>query len=534
MSDSLRPEAPRLAVLVAVQSPDRSDAAVERSLSELENLLRGLAIEVHARLVQKRQHPTSTYLGEGKLRELARLTGGSGEVTRVPKTGPSDPPTPGALGLVVVDDELTPGQQRSLEQATGAEVLDRTGVILRVFESRARTREAMLEVELARLAYELPRIREDVSLGDRDLADIRDQVKVLDESYAERLTVILRGRPEILDRFRRKLAEATSSPQYTEPEEPMSTSTTPDRDDTTGRSAPDAHEVTTAQIGRLAARHGLDVDVMHINEAGLDYRVAFARAADGTDWILRVPRRPDVSAKLTEERRILDFIGPRLSVAVPNWEVCSDELVAYRRLPGEPGLTLDASGQPVWHFDPSSPDFATALGRLVAELQAIDIEAASEAGVPVVSASEVRARWRADLANVSAEFEIAPPLRKRWEAWLGNDALWPERTAFTHGELYAAHVLIDGPARILGVLDWTTAKVGDPAVDFSYQHMMGPAAFEATVAAFIEAGGVPLPHLGERCAELVAASPVVYGIFALKSGDPRHRATAAALLLPEE
>ena len=114
--------------------------------------------------------------------------------------------------------------------------------------------------------------------------------------------------------------------------------------------------------------------------------------------------------------------------------------------------------------------------------------------MPVMSMSEVRSQWRADFERVRAAFEIAHPLQARWEAWFSNDRLWPERTAFTHGELYAAHVLVDGPSRIVGVLDWTTAKVGDPAVDFTYQHMMGPAAFEATVAAYIEAGGVLLPH----------------------------------------
>jgi GTP-binding protein HflX len=168
MSVSRRPQAPRSAVLVSVQSPERSDAAVERSLSELENLLRGLGVGVHTRLVQKRQHPTSAYLGEGKLRELARLTGGSGEVSRGPKSGDSASLPVGDVGLVAVDDELSPGQQRSLEQATGAVVLDRTAVILQVFEARARTREAMLEVELARLTYDLPRIREDAQLGDRE------------------------------------------------------------------------------------------------------------------------------------------------------------------------------------------------------------------------------------------------------------------------------------------------------------------------------------------------------------------------------
>lgn len=278
----------------------------------------------------------------------------------------------------------------------------------------------------------------------------------------------------------------------------------------------------------------VDADDVRINEAGLDYRVAFVRATDGEDWVLRVPRTREAAAKLSEERRILEFVRPRLSVAVPVWQVCRDELVAYRRLPGEPGLTLDDSSQPVWHFEPSCPEFATALGRFIAELQALDVKAASEAGVPVMSMSEVRSQWRADFERVRAEFEVAHPLQARWEAWFSNDMFWPERTAFTHGELYAAHVLVDGPSRIVGVLDWTTAKVGDPAVDFTYQHMMGPAAFEATVAAYVEAGGVLLPHLAERCAELAAAAPLAYGLFALQSGDPQHRAAAAERLLPEE
>jgi aminoglycoside phosphotransferase (APT) family kinase protein len=301
-------------------------------------------------------------------------------------------------------------------------------------------------------------------------------------------------------------------------------------------SHPHTEHTTPAQLVELAARHGLDLraDTVRINEAGLDYRVAFARAADGADWVLRVPRRPDVSAKIAEERRILEFVGPRLSVAVPSWQVCSERLVAYRRLPGEPGLTLDASGQPVWHFDPSSPEFAAALGRLIAELHALDRDAAAEAGIPAMSASQARAKWRADFETVRAELTIAPRLATRWEAWLESDALWPETTAFTHGELYAAHVLIETPARIVGVLDWTTAKVGDPAIDFTYQHMMGPAAFDATVEAYLEAGGADHPHLAERCAELAAAAPLLYGVFALQTQNPEHRASAAAQLDPRD
>lgn len=126
----------------------------------------------------------------------------------------------------------------------------------------------------------------------------------------------------------------------------------------------------------------MSAEGLRFEDAGLDYRVAFARAVDGGDSVLRVPRRPDVSARLGEERRTLDFIAPRLSVAVPRWESRDEGLIPYRRLSGEPGLTLDVAGQPVWHVDPTSAELATAFGRLIAELQAVDTTAAQESVGP--------------------------------------------------------------------------------------------------------------------------------------------------------
>jgi len=161
----------RTAVIVAVRNPDEPESKVRTSLEELTRLLAGLGVSVVRTLVQKRPHRGAPgYLGEGKLRELAALTGGPGELPR----GPTPPRRPETIErrreaeLVVIDDELRPGQQRNLELATGVPVLDRTKVILHVFERRARTRLAKLEVELARLAYELPRVRDDSSLGDRE------------------------------------------------------------------------------------------------------------------------------------------------------------------------------------------------------------------------------------------------------------------------------------------------------------------------------------------------------------------------------
>jgi GTPase len=157
------------AVLVRAHTPEVSDTDVERSLSELAQLLSGIGIEIVRCVVQSRPRPAATYLGEGKLREVAELTGGPGEVQRGPsqlrERAPSDL-------LVVIDDELSAGQQRHLELALGARVFDRTAVILKVFEARARTRKARLELELARLEYELPRIRDQLGIGDREGAGV--------------------------------------------------------------------------------------------------------------------------------------------------------------------------------------------------------------------------------------------------------------------------------------------------------------------------------------------------------------------------
>ncbi|MFZ4580906.1 MAG: GTPase HflX [Myxococcota bacterium] len=172
----------RRAMLVSVQLPDVPDAEVTISLDELEHLCKGLGLTVVHRLTQKRPNLTAALLlGGGKLHEAASWTGGTGEIHVGPRNKthggkkdkdeaelPESTPEPRRADLVVVDTELVPGQQRNLERALGVEVLDRTGIILLVFEARARTREARLELELARLLYDTPRLRDDDNIADRE------------------------------------------------------------------------------------------------------------------------------------------------------------------------------------------------------------------------------------------------------------------------------------------------------------------------------------------------------------------------------
>ncbi len=142
---------PAIAVVLSRNSQNEVDA----SAAELERLMASLGIRSIARVV----HPPrrgALLVGTGKLAELK----GRIEELRA-EYGP------GSL-LLAVDEALRAGEMRRLEKALDVPVIDRTGVVLRVFEQRARTPVARLEVEIARLEYEAPRVRDDESLGDRE------------------------------------------------------------------------------------------------------------------------------------------------------------------------------------------------------------------------------------------------------------------------------------------------------------------------------------------------------------------------------
>jgi GTPase len=180
-----------LAVLVGIQTPEVDDVAHEASLEELGRLVKTLGYEVVGTVSQKREGTgAGLLLGSGKLAELAALTGGTGEVGSMAPPAKSkarlrfesvaaavEPAEPASaqpdLGatrkpeFVIVDHELSPSQIRNLERATGAQVLDRTGVIVEIFHRHANTREAKLQVEMARLKYVAPRLRESSAGGGR-------------------------------------------------------------------------------------------------------------------------------------------------------------------------------------------------------------------------------------------------------------------------------------------------------------------------------------------------------------------------------
>jgi GTP-binding protein HflX len=110
-------------------------------LSELRELAKSAGARIIDEVIQRRDRPDPvTFIGRGKVEELREQVLLEG------------------VDLVIVDDELSPGQARNLEQALEAKVVDRTGLILDIFARRARTKEGKLQVELAQLEYQLPRL----------------------------------------------------------------------------------------------------------------------------------------------------------------------------------------------------------------------------------------------------------------------------------------------------------------------------------------------------------------------------------------
>jgi GTP-binding protein HflX len=126
-----------LALAVLAQGVDPDD-----ELGELEELARTAGVEPVARMVQHRERPDPrTYVGKGKLEELKEAYAAA------------------EAEVLLVDDELDPTQQRALEDALKARVVDRTQLILDIFAQHARSSEGKLQVELAQLEYNLPRMR---------------------------------------------------------------------------------------------------------------------------------------------------------------------------------------------------------------------------------------------------------------------------------------------------------------------------------------------------------------------------------------
>jgi len=175
MAQELREDAKR-AVVVAVQLPSVSDLEFDASLTELRQLAKTLGFEVVGAVTQKRSSFDSQgYLGTGKREELRRFVQNEPEpeprqvIIQAPDEAAADSagsdPQTWRADILLVDNEISPTQTRNLEKEIGCEVMDRTMVILEIFHRHARSRAARAQVEIVRLGYLAPRLREAAKLA---------------------------------------------------------------------------------------------------------------------------------------------------------------------------------------------------------------------------------------------------------------------------------------------------------------------------------------------------------------------------------
>ncbi len=158
---------PKYAVVASVQLPNVSDIEFESSLAELRDLAKTLGYQITATFTQKRSSfDTTAYLGIGKRQEIREFV----DSEPVPISFEHTPqaaadPNAGKIDAVFVDHEISPSQARNLEIEVGCEVMDRTMVILEIFHRHASSRAARAQVEIARLGYMAPRLREAAKLA---------------------------------------------------------------------------------------------------------------------------------------------------------------------------------------------------------------------------------------------------------------------------------------------------------------------------------------------------------------------------------
>ena len=173
-------EKPQYAVVASVQLPGVSDVEFEASLTELRELAKTLGFPVPRPFTQKRSGFDSTaYLGVGKRQEIRHFVqnepGNETESGHEPQNplhrlstfveGLEDDVSPDPIDVLFVDHEISPSQARHLENEVGCQVMARTMVILEIFHRNARSPAARAQVEIARLGYLAPRLREAAKLA---------------------------------------------------------------------------------------------------------------------------------------------------------------------------------------------------------------------------------------------------------------------------------------------------------------------------------------------------------------------------------
>lgn len=291
----------------------------------------------------------------------------------------------------------------------------------------------------------------------------------------------------------------------------------------------DIEKTLIAETLDTAARHGLTLTKeLSFNEMGLDFRVAFGKEQSGKKWVLRIPRRADIFSQIEQESKILEFVKTRVGVQVPEWKICTPELVAYPMLTDPTAISFDPQTYSVsWNINKDSEVYIESLALALANLHSSNVGEAVAVGIAANTSESSRKSLWADIERVKNQIGMGRELEAQWKSWISSDAIWPDFSVLTHGDLYAGHITADASSRVTGIIDWSEAEVADPAIDFAgHLAVFGVESLQALISAYARAGGKTWPSMIEQVSARHGASPLRYAVFALDSNNPDHIAAA--------
>jgi macrolide phosphotransferase len=272
-----------------------------------------------------------------------------------------------------------------------------------------------------------------------------------------------------------------------------------------------------AGLADAAVRGLVPVAAQPTESAADDVDVAVVIDDEQRRWVVRAPRTTGAAARLAQEARLLEMLrtrGAALPFTVP-------EVAGTASLP-EGGSALVCAVLPGSPLQPpalrAGAPLTSSLARTLAALHDLPASAFEDAGVPVYGVEEYRLRRMAEVDRAAASGNVPTALLERWEKAFDEAAAWRFMPCPVHGDLAPESVLAEG-GRVIGLLDWSEARVGDPADDLAWIAAAAqPEAFDAVLGEYTAARqDASDPHLARRArlsGELAVARWLLHGLAA--------------------
>jgi macrolide phosphotransferase len=244
-------------------------------------------------------------------------------------------------------------------------------------------------------------------------------------------------------------------------------------------------------------------------------------------WIVRAPRNTAAGVRMDAESQLIEQLMSWLPFDLPQIEGTAPladggRAVVHRQLPGHPIRSMELVHR---------PGLTSAFGRAVAAVHDLPVRLIEEAGLPVYGAEEYRLRRLAEVDRAASTGHVPPRLLSRWEKAVEEVGAWRFVPCCVHGDLVGENMLVEGEA-ITGIVEWSQARVADPADDFAWLGVgTAQPALDAVVAAYSAARSeLPDRHLRRRArlaGELNVARWLLHGV---STGDEDIVADAVQML----